>query len=160
MRFRCGSVVVRLLIRNAAPLFYGCHICNIFRLFLACSTPFLWVLHLLHFRRFIAASTLFLWASNSSNFRAFTGSAILVLISYLFTAGRGQLGRLEHRGRFVRVRCGFMGGQLQERARPFYGCQICKICKVPGAVILASCTPRGPGVVSLFFLYFRNTRPH
>lgn len=35
LRFRCVSVVVRLLIRNAAPLFYGCRICRIF----ACSSP-------------------------------------------------------------------------------------------------------------------------
>ena len=49
LRFRCGTVVVRLLIRAAAPLFYGCHIRNIF--------AFLWVSHLSQFRRFIAASS-------------------------------------------------------------------------------------------------------
>lgn len=33
LRFRCGTVVVRLLIRAAAPLFYGCCICCIFAAF-------------------------------------------------------------------------------------------------------------------------------
>ena len=33
----------------------------------------------------------------------------------------------------------------------FMGVKFVKFCQVSGAVILASCTPRGPGVVTLFF---------
>lgn len=60
LRFRCGTVVVRLLIRNAAPLFYGCRICRIF----ACSSPVQPLFYRCricrNFRRFLAASTPFL----------------------------------------------------------------------------------------------------